>query len=213
MKKIIMFFAGLILLALTGVAIYLVGGIYDAGSNQKIYPFFFQPNNLSSQRPGVPQTPEYIGETQFMDLLVRKYISEYFYAAPDAENIARRTRADSALALMSSTAVFDEWHTNEGEIIQQLAENKSMRIAKVIDKIYQPNGSKYWVVNYELTTWEKPNDFSIQPTVTRGTMYMDISYEMGMIDNVNIDVLHNYLEEGGDPAAVFKFRVNQIIQG
>ena len=88
-----------------------------------------------------------------------------------------------------------------------------MRIAKVIDKIYQPNGSKYWVVNYELTTWEKPNDFSIQPTVTRGTMYMDISYEMGMIDNVNIDVLHNYLEEGGDPAAVFKFRVNQIIQG
>ena len=201
MKKIIMFFAG------------LVGGIYDAGSNQKIYPFFFQPNNLSSQRPGVPQTPEYIGETQFMDLLVRKYISEYFYAAPDTENIARRTKADSALALMSSTAVFDEWYTNEAAIIQQLAENKSMRIAKVIDKIYQPNGSKYWVVNYELTTWEKPNDFSIQPTVTRGTMYMDISYEMGMIDNVNIDVLHNYLEEGGDPAAVFKFRVNQIIQG
>ena len=61
---------------------------------------------------------------------------------------------------MSSSTVFDEWAANEASVIQKLAENKSMRTVRVIDDIFQPNGSKYWVVNYELKTWEKPNDFS-----------------------------------------------------
>lgn len=213
MKKLIMFLTGLVLLALTGIAVYFVGGIFDAGQKQLVIPYFFQPNNLSTQRPGAPQTAEYMGESQFLDLLVRKYITEYFYAAPDTENIARRTSANSILAFMSSSAVFDEWFSNEARTIQQLAENKSMRTVRVIDDIFQPNGSKYWVVNYELKTWEKPNDFSISPRITRGTMYMDITYEMGMRNGVDIDTLHQYLEAGGDPAAVFNFRVNQIIQG
>lgn len=213
MKKLIMFLAGLVLLALTGIAIYFAGGIFDAGQKQTVRTYFFQPNNLSSMRPGVPQTAEYMGENQFLDLLVRKYIAEYFYAAPDAENIARRTSANSALAQMSSPAVFEEWNNNEAQAIQKLAENKSMRTAHVIDSIFRPNGSKYWVVNYELKTWEKPNDFNLAPVVTRGTMYMDIVYEMGMRNGVSVDEIHQYLEEGNDPAAVFKFLVKQIIQG
>lgn len=204
---------GFILLALTGIAIYFTGGIFDAAKNQNVYPYFFQPNNLSSQRPGVPQTPEYIGEKQFMDMMVKKYITEYFYAAPDNENIARRTRPDSALARMSSSDVFDEWLSNESENIQKLANEKSMRTAYVIDKIFQPTGSKYWVVNYELVTWQKPNDFNTIPIISRGTMYMDITYDLGIRKNVDIDIIHDYLEQGGDPAAVFNFRVNKIIQG
>lgn len=213
MKKLIMFLAGLVLLGLTGVAIYITGAIFDAGRRETVFPFFFQPNNLSDMRPGVPQTPEYMGDAQFMDLLVRKYITEYFYVAPDTENIARRTQSGSVLYRMSSAAVFDEWYANEAQNIQKLAENKSMRVARLIDSIFQPSGGKYWVVNYELVTWEKPNDFSVAPTVTRGTMYMDITYEMGMRRGVKLDELHDYLENGGDPAAVFNFRVNRIIQG
>ena len=213
MKKLIMFLTGLILLALTGMSMYLAGNIFDAGTNQTIYPFFFQPNNLSSQRPGTPQTPEDLGDSDFMDLLVRKYITDYFYAAPDTENIAIRTSKQSALSRMSSPAVFEEWLNNESAVIQKLAEAKSLRTVQVIDKIFQPNGSKYWVVNYELKTWEKPNDFSVVPTVKRGTMYMDITYKMGMRTDVDIETLHKYLEEGGDPAAVFDFFVQKIIQG
>lgn len=213
MKKLIMFFAGVILLVLTGVGIYFAGGIFDAGMNQNIFPYFFQPNNLSERRPGVPQTPEYMGDSEFLDLLVRKYVTEYFYAAPDAENIARRMAANGVLARMSVPAVFEEWTSNEAQSIQKLARDKSMRTVRVIDKIYQPSGSQYWVVNYELTTWNTPNDFSVAPTITRGTMYMNITYEMGMRKDVSIAELHHFLENGGDPAAVFNFRVNQIIQG
>lgn len=213
MKKLMGILFGLILLAMTGVGLYLTGGIFDAGMNQNIFPYFFQPNNLSERRPGVPQTAEYMGDSQFLNLLVRKYVAEYFYAAPDSENIARRTSPNGVLARMSAATVFDEWLANEGKRIQDLAADKAMRIAHVIDQIYQPHDSKYWVVNYELITWEKPNDFSIQPTVTHGTMYMDITYQMGMRTGVETDILHEYLENGGDPAAVFNFRVNQIIQG
>ena len=213
MKKLIMFFAGVILLVLTGVGIYFAGGIFDAGMNQNIFPYFFQPNNLSERRPGVPQTPEYMGDSEFLDLLVRKYVTEYFYAAPDAENIGRRMAANGVLARMSVPAVFEEWTSNEAQSIQKLARDKSMRTVRVIDKIYQPSGSQYWVVNYELTTWNTPNDFSVAPTITRGTMYMNITYEMGMRKDASIAELHRFLENGGDPAAVFNFRVNQIIQG
>ena len=69
------------------------------------------------------------------------------------------------------------------------------------------------MVNYELKTWEKPNDFNVTPTITRGTMYMDIHYEMGMRTDVDIETLHEYLEDGGDPAAIFNFSIVQIIQG
>lgn len=212
MKKLMMFLIGLLLLALTGLAVFVAGAVFDAGTNQCIVPYFFQPNNLSERRPGVPQTPEYMGEADFLDLLVRKYVTEYFYAAPDPENIARRASVGSALDRMSSDAVFEEWNANQAQVIQQLAANKSMRVARVIDKIFRPSGSKYWVVNYELTTWEHPNDFSIPPVVTRGTMYMDIIYKMEMWSDVGLETLHKYLENGGDPAAVFHFRVIQIIQ-
>ena len=70
MKKVLLFLLGILLLVLTGGVIYLAGGIFDAGMNQRVYPYFFQPDNLSERRPGVPQTAEYLGDTQFMDLLV-----------------------------------------------------------------------------------------------------------------------------------------------
>ena len=210
MKKLVGFFAGIILLALCGAALYLTGAIFDAGRAQVIKPYFFQPNNMSERRPGVPLTAAEIGDSEFLELLVRKYITEYFYAAPDPENIAQRTNSQSTLALMSTAAVFDEWTQGEAQNIQKLADDKSMRTARVIDKIFKPSGSDYWVVNYELTTWTKPNDFNVLPIVSRGTMYMKIVYEPRMRTTPDINVLHEYLEDGGDPAAVFQFTVTEI---
>lgn len=208
-----MFFTGLVLLALSFIALYVSGAIYDAGTNLTIQPYFFQPNNLSERRVGKPLTAEEIGDSKFMDMLVRKYVNEYFYAAPDSENIAQRTRNDSILARLSSAKVFDEWLTTEGQTIKKLAENKSLRTVRVIDELYKPKDSDYWIVNYELKTWPKPNDFSIIPETSRGTLYMKISYQPGMRTDVSLETIHNYLENGGDPAVVFQFIVLEVIQG
>ena len=213
MRKLIMFFTGLVLLALSFIALYVSGAIYDAGTNLTIQPYFFQPNNLSERRVGKPLTAEEIGDSKFMDMLVRKYVNEYFYAAPDSENIAQRTRNDSTLARSSSAKVFDEWLTTEGQTIKNLAENKSLRTVRVIDELYKPKDSDYWILNYELKTWPKPNDFSIIPETNRGTLYMKILYQPGMRTDVSLETIHDFLENGGDPARVFQFQVQEVIQG
>ncbi len=212
MKKLVGFLAGIILLAFCGVAIYVAGAIFDAGRGQQITPYFFQPNNLSERRPGTPKTAAEIGESEFLELLVRRYVAEYFYAAPDPENIARRTGGQSTLALMSTADVFNEWRQGEAVTIKNLAADKAMRIAHVIDKIYKPNNSQYWVVNYALVTWVAPNNFDVPPVVSRGTLYMKIEYAPTLRQGagVDIDTLHDYLERGGDPAAVFQFTVTEI---
>ena len=195
MKKLIMFLSGLFLLGSTGGAIYIAGAMFDVGISQQITPYFFQPNNLSQRRPGIPQTPRDMGDAKFLDLLVRKYITEYFYVAPDAENIARRTSPTGVIASLSSATVFDEWLNGEAQNIQKLAEDKSMRTAHVIDSIYKPRNSQYWVVNYELKTWSTPNNFSIAPTITRGTMYMDIINECEQMADCMINVTEARLDE------------------
>lgn len=213
MKKILLFLLGLILVAMSGGAIYLAGAIYDATSSQRIIPYFFQPNNLSEHRPGTPETPTEMGEMEFLDLLVRKYVTEYFYVAPDVENIARRMGANGALGRMSSRSVFDSWLNGEARTIQEMAGNKVFRTVRVIDRVTRPVNSTYWIVNYELTTWNGPNNFGVIPQKSRGTMFMDITYEPRMLSNIDIRALHDYLENGGDPCTVFHFRVNEIIQG
>ena len=104
-----MFLAGLMLLVLTFGALYLGGAIYDAGEKRSIDTFFFQPNNLSADRPGELLTAAEMGESRILNMLVDRYVTEYFYVIPDRENIARRTRSDSVLARLSGGDVFRTW--------------------------------------------------------------------------------------------------------
>lgn len=210
MKKLIMFLAGLMLLVLMFGALYFTGAIYDAGSRTEIDTFFFQPNNLSSMRVGVPASPEELGESKVRDRLIGKFITEYFYATPDAENIARRTRPGSPMSQMTTATVFNAWQNGEAQVIQELAGKKAMRMATVIGEIRNPVGSKYYEVDYELKTWATPNDLSSHPSVSRGTMFLDITYEPGIRESIREAGIHKYLDDGGDPAALFKFRVNEI---
>lgn len=212
-RKIIMFFSGIAVLVLTFGMLYFSGAIYDAGSNLKVQPYFFQPNFLSERRPGTPLTAEEIGESKFLDMLIKKYVTEYFYVIPDAENVARRTLSSSSLAKMSSADAFNTWTNTEAKTIQNLAEDKAMRIVSLVDNAYKPSGSDYYIVNYELKTWTKPNDFNTIPETSRGTLYLKIIFEQGMRQDETMEQIHKYLEEEGDPVSVFKFQVIEVIQG
>lgn len=212
-KKIIMFFSGLAILILTFGMLYFTGAIFDAGTNLTVQPYFFQPNFLSERRPGTPLTVEEIGDTKFLDMLIKKYVTEYFYVIPDVENVARRTLSSSSLAKMSSSAAFKTWLDTEAKNIQELAEAKKMRTVDIIGEIYKPSGSDYYVINYELKTWTKPNDFNTIPSTNRGILYLNINFESGMRTDVSMTQIHEYLEAGYDPVSVFKFQVIEVIQG
>ncbi len=213
MKKLIMFFAGLMLLMLTFAALFFAGAIYDAGDKVAVETFFFRPNNLSQRRVDALETPAEMGASSVIDRLVAKFATEYFYAIPDMENIARRTSAGSVLSQISSPDVFEKWQNGEALKIQDLADKKAMRLVRIIGAAHKPTpDSVYWTVNYELRTWRTPNDLTAIPEISRGTMYLDLVYEPGIRESIEKIGIHKYLDDGGDPASLFKFRVNEIAQ-
>ena len=60
-----------------------------------------------------------------------------------------------------------------------------------------------------MKTWRHPNDMAEEPIVTRDVLYMGLSDRYMMDFRENIDVAQ-YLEDGYDPAAIFRFGVTAI---
>ena len=209
MRKLIGFFAGLLLLVIAFGAMAVSGAIFDTSRQIRIESYFFQPNNLSSQRLGVPQTIAELGEAKMRQLLVQRYISEYFYIIPDAKDVEERMKRDSPLDMMSTAKVFNDWRAGEGLEIQKLAGDKAFRVARVIGDIFKPKGSDYWTVICELVTWPRSNDMAQIPVITRLELHIGIedTYIMDFRENMNIA---SWLDEGREPAAIFRFGVTYI---
>ncbi len=211
MRKVFMFFVGSLLLLLTFVALYFSGALFDISNERYIQAFVFQPNNLSNDRIGHPVPVEQLSDKFIRERLIKKFIIEYFYVTPDIENIALRTRGDSVLAAISAPGVFKEWKNTNVKEIEQMAGKKNLRTVTVKD-IILPQNSDYWDVSYELKTWDESNNMNLTPSTKDGILHIKISFEKGIRDKrsgQNFDV-QKYLKDGGDPAAVFKFRVEEV---
>lgn len=209
MRKIISFFIGLCIIALMLGAIAGAAAIYDTARQIRIETYFFQPNNQSGERVGIPATPADLGPDKLRRYLVEKYLSEYFYVIPDSADIEQRMRSNSPLARTSAPDVFYQWQMGEAQRIEELANSGAFRVIQVIGDITKPADSDFWTVQYEMKTWYKPNDMAEEPVITRDVLYMGLSDEYMMDFRENLDVA-KYLEEGGDPAAIFRFGVTAI---
>lgn len=211
MRKLILFFVGLILFALMFASLLATGVIYDTSAKIVIEPYFFQPNDNYTGRIGKPQTPGELGDEAMRSMLISKYITEFFYVTPDPDETKRRIAGDTSLARMSTPETFQTWLDTVAPDIENLSNSGVLRTASVIDAEFQSKteNGEYWRIVYELKTWERPNDFSVSPITQRGVLYMDIFYRPGMRSG-SFDI-SGYLESGGDPAAVFRFGVFDIV--
>jgi len=211
-RKIIMFFFGLVLLALTVAMLFMASAVYDTGVRETISPYFFQTNELSVMRPGAPVRESEMGETAMREMLIKKYVTEYFYAIPDPNNVEQRTGSYSVMVRMSAPKVLEQWKKGEAIGIQSMSENHMMRTVAIDGEIYKPSDSDYWVVPYVLNTWTKSNDMSVEPQITHGTLLMNVLYEPG-IRETTLDIgkyLKNSYNKFGaeyDPAIIFRFQV------
>lgn len=214
MQKIVMFFVGILMLGASFGALYLTGGIYDAATQIQIRPYFFQPNNSSSMRIGVPLSPREIGAGAMRDLMIKKFVNEYLYVMPDTQNMNIRKSQRGELRRMSSMDVFEKWLTTVGEQISDMTEQKMLRVVRVTDEIIKPDGSDYWIVSYEMRTWVRPNDMSTAPIVERGQMgvrlHPDTDATITNPNIINAGGLGKYLTGGGAPSGIFKFMVTDV---
>lgn len=206
---------GILMMAMSFGALYFVSALHDAGHDMVIAPYVFQPNNLSSARIGVPLSIDQMTEGAIRDALIKKFVTEYFYVTPDSENIAKRAQRGGILSLMAGDAVYKKWSNDIAPELERMADDKMLRTVRVAKQIFKPTGSDYWTVAYELKTWEKPNDMAAEPVVDRGVLYLKIVFEKQLRDQMHgapFDV-REYLLNGGDPAAIFRFRVDEVVTG
>ena len=213
-----MFFAGTALMLMTIAMLYVTAGIFDAGDGHSIDTYFFQINGQSNMRLGYPASTRDLGSNKMRDMLIKKYVYEYLYALPDENDIKQRMTPCSivhpmapcgTLARMSDAAVFNTWLNSEAPVIEELAAARALRMVRVIDPIVKPEGSDYWIVQYEMKTWYTPNDMTAIPETTRGQMYLVITPDDGYNEiRPQIDV-GDALDAGIDPAAMFRFKVTR----
>ena len=197
------------------LAIALTGSkSFDASRNFSVNSVIFQPADLSRDRVEKPIPLDVLSDKFVRDSLIKKFVNEYFYIAPDAGDMARRRRVDSTLARMSDPAVFDQWNKKFAEDMEKLADQNVMRRV-VVNSISLPANSEYFQVSYDLLTWDVANDITREPRIQKNkSMSVRLNFEKGVrqqqTNGARFDV-KKYLADGGDPATIFRFRVLEVV--
>ncbi len=213
MKKLVGYIIGLATIFAVFAMIYIAGVMYNTINQETIEPYFFRTGLSATNQTGMPRTTYEVGESKMRKWLIQKFVTEYFYVIPDVENVAQRTRGNTAIIRqMSNSNVMNGWERDFVPEIRELASNGARRTVRVFNEIFKPVDSNYWHVDYELKTWYKPNDMNAVPTITRGTMYIKIQ-DAGTVGRLysNIDEVQKALLSGIDPALVFVFHVTDVM--
>ncbi|MBD5400741.1 hypothetical protein HDR61_03285 [bacterium] len=208
---ILRFFTGLIILGVMLLALGGAAAVFDITRRTTIETYFFAPNNLSAQRIEMPLTAQELGPAKMRQMLVERYVTEYFYVIPDVADAERRMDTGSTLDRMSMPHVFKQWVRGPGAQIRELAAAGVFRTVRVTNDIYKPDDSDFWVVHYELSTWARPNNMREEPEYTTGTILLKIDDTNMMELRTDADI-NNFIESGQDPASIFRFGVLDIAQ-
>ena len=208
MKKVMGFLIGLLTMVMLFGMVCTVAIVYDTANKVDVKPYFFR----ISQSVGAPQPVSEIGARKVRDWLVQKYVTEYFYIVPDAQNMADRVgrSGKSMIYYMSSNKVFQDWVKNVAPTMQDLADQGVRRTVRVFDEILTSETNDYLRVDYELQTWYKPNDMTENPTLERGTLYLQLANTDFQV-YPDIQGVRDWLLRRGDPAAIFSFQVNDVV--
>ncbi|MCL2017250.1 MAG: hypothetical protein FWG80_00540 [Alphaproteobacteria bacterium] len=211
MKRIIFILSVLILISLSGAMMYFSGLLFDASRKIEIEPYIFQPADLSKDRIGRPMELEKLSREYILERLINRFMREYFDVIPDDEELRHRSVPGSVLRAMTdpATPVLDNWNMNVRPELARLAEARKLRRTRVTNLRL---AGEYYVVSYDLITYN-PNDVDSVPLVQHNRqIQLRLRFEQGVRDTVGgvpFDA-GKFLESGGDPAAIFKFVVEEV---
>ncbi|MCL2749239.1 MAG: hypothetical protein FWE50_04175 [Alphaproteobacteria bacterium] len=207
-------FGILMLLLAAGIAV-MGGKMFDVSRNFEVNAVIFQPADLSRDRIEKPIALDTLSEETVRERLIKKFVHEYFYIMPDADDIKRRRRSDSVLARMSDPAsgVFKEWNEKVAPDLEKMAGMQVLRRV-VVREVTTPPG-EYIKVVYDLHTWDMANDITRPPQVSKDkVMFIRLDFEKGLRQHQTNGAKFNirrYLENGGDPATIFRFKVLEVV--
>jgi len=213
MKYMLGFLAGLIIIAAAAITVHLSARAFDASRDFEVAAVIFQNADLSEDRmpkpiPLADMNPDIVRNT-----LIKKFVYEYFYVVPDIQNVEARRGAGSVLSRMASAAIFKDWVENVSPDISTLAGNKVLRRVRVHDDINQ--SGDYFYLTYDLLEFNQPNNLLAKPKITSNqTIGLKINFENGIWEsysNGNAFNARKELENGADPATMFRFKVSEVV--
>lgn len=201
MNKALKSLSVLFLLLTMFAALCLSAIIYNTSENMSVTAYFFQPALRYRQRFGTPESLDTLDENVIRTMLLERFITEYFYVIPDITNIEQRTKKTSLLSLITSPKVFKQWNEDIVPKLKNMASKKQLRTVSLNRIEEAPNQVGYWIVDFNLKTWEKPNDFSVQPVITTKRLYIRLSFidDFFMNKILKGQTIGQALENGMDP--------------
>lgn len=215
MQKSSLFFIGLFILVCMLGLLFFAGAIYDAEKKYSIDTFFFEPASKSANRVAVPVSADDMPDNFLRDMIISRFVNEYFYVIPNSKNAENRAKfqdnAGNMTALRGLAAhanVYEDWKKNVSPEIIRLAGKRALRTVQVVG--FGESESGHLVVEYELRTWNSPNDVMSMPDVTRGVLYMNITKKPIRVLQT-ADALDR-LKNDVDPVSAFTFGVLDVIQ-
>lgn len=210
MKRLIFFLSAFAVVGLSCAAVYFGGLLFDASRKLDIQPYVFQPDELSRNRIGRPVGLESLPDEYVQERLINNFVREYLDVVPDAADVARR--AGGILRVQMSPAAFGWWNANVRPGLAKMAEEKKLRRARVRRITPPPEGSEYYVVSYDVSTYNS-NDVSVGPEIQRNQeMRLRFRFAKGVREELAGRPFDSrkFLESGGDPAVIFKFMVDEV---
>lgn len=215
MQKSSLFFIGLFMLACMLGLLFFAGAIYDAEKKYSIDTFFFEPASKSANRVAVPVSADDMPDNFLRDMIISRFVNEYFYVIPNSKNAENRAKFQDDAGNMTALRglaghanVYEDWKKNVSPEIIRLAGKRALRTVQVVG--FGESESGHLVVEYELRTWNSPNDVMSMPDVTRGVLYMNITKKPIRVLQT-ADALDR-LKNDVDPVSAFTFGVLDVIQ-
>jgi len=207
MNKLKSFFIGILLCAITFATVFLTVLIYRANKQISIETYIFQMDNSPFQRLGPLENMATMRPEALRNKLIQKYIAEYFKVIPGENNPGQENNVQK----LSSKDVYSGWLNGEAEIIKDMAQQKMFRNVWVDPINIKPTDEPNLLeVHYATRTWQESNNMTAPVVDDFGTVLLQITFEPGFKESVNIKSVRDLLKNGGNPAKLFKFRVENI---
>lgn len=213
MKKYgVMFFMFFMLICMLGL-LFFTGAIYDAENKSGIQTFFFEPGTKSANRISVPVSADDMPDNFLRDMIIARFVHEYFYVIPSKENAEKRLtftdyngKRTALRGLALHESVYKNWAENIGPEIVKLASENAMRTVSIVDISESESG--HLIVKYQLKTWTQPNDVLAEPQITDGVMFLSVTRNPIQVQQTQ-EVL-NRLRTGVDPVSAFNFGILDV---
>lgn len=211
MKKLVGFFAGIMILALTAALVHVSLRLYNYAGASRINAVLLQPAALWQNRISPPIALENISDEYVRNQLIAKFATEYLRVMPNADELKARGGSRGALSLMSSPSVMAKWRRDMLPELEKMAGDKKMRAVTVPLYRIEIRGD-YFVVPFRTKTWNNPNDINAMPADSGGELYLKVRFNKKVRRTMGGREFNAgaAMDGGMPPSAVFEFMVDEV---